>query len=104
MEINKASPDVLLRIPGIGPIGVKKILNARKYTTINFEMLKKMRIALNRAQYFITCNGKMLHSFNLEKIALRNRLVSFEEKDTADIIAEEKGYKQMNLFSDFNFA
>ena len=61
IEINTASYDMLLRVPGIGPNGVKKIVNARRYTKVDFEMLKQMRITLKRAQYFITCNGKMLY-------------------------------------------
>ena len=49
IEINTASYDMLLRVPGIGPNGVKKIVNARRYTKVDFEMLKQMRITLKRA-------------------------------------------------------
>ncbi|MBO8161015.1 MAG: putative DNA modification/repair radical SAM protein [Thermosipho sp. (in: Bacteria)] len=58
IEINKASYDELIRIPGIGIKSAKKILLARKVHALNFDDLKKIGIALKRAQYFITCNGK----------------------------------------------
>lgn len=103
IEINKAPADLLLRIPGIGPTGVKKILSARRYANITFEMLKKMRIALNRAQFFITCNGKMLYRIPIEQQFIRNRLVDVDAIDVMKIGTENVQYKQMNLFSDFNF-
>ncbi len=58
MEINKVSKDELLRIPGIGVRGVFKILKARKFKSLDFEDLKKLKISIKRAQYFITCKGK----------------------------------------------
>lgn len=102
VEINRAPADVLLRVPGIGPIGVKKILSARRYSKITFQMLKKMRIALNRAQFFITCNGKMLNSTPIDQQFIRNRLVYLDMPDTMKISGEDNQYKQMNLFSDYN--
>ncbi|RXJ93552.1 putative DNA modification/repair radical SAM protein [Malaciobacter molluscorum] len=58
MEINKVSKDELLRIPGIGVRGVFKILKARRFKSLDFDDLKKLKISLKRAQYFITCKGK----------------------------------------------
>lgn len=104
VEINTASPDLLLRIPGIGPNGVKKILSARRYGSITFEMLKKMRIVLKRAQYFITCNGRMLNRFQLNQQYILACLTDTERKDVFAIEDSRNEYKQMNLFSDFNMA
>ena len=102
VEINKASYEVLLRVPGIGPVGVKKIMSARRYGSVTFEMLKAMGIVLKRAQYFITCNGKMLRSVPLEERYLISCLSSIEEKSNRKIQDSYNGYSQMNLFSDFN--
>ena len=104
IEINTASYDMLLRVPGIGPNGVKKIVNARRYTKVDFEMLKQMRITLKRAQYFITCNGKMLYRIPLEHRFIRNRLMDVDSVEIADIGGQSVQYKQMNLFSDFNMS
>lgn len=101
VEINTASYDMLLRVPGIGPLGVKKIMSARRYGRVNFEMLKKMHITLKRAQYFITCNGKMMSSFPLSERYLLSELSSTERKETARIEAGNSQYRQMDLFSYF---
>lgn len=101
VEINKAPAELLLKVPGIGPTGVKKILSARKYGSVNFEMLKKMHIVLKRAQYFITCNGKMLNRIPIEERFIRNQLTDLEKINVMQIEGEDVSYKQMNLFSDF---
>lgn len=101
VEINTASSAQLLRVPGIGPTGVKKIMSARRYGNINFEMLKKMHIVLKRAQYFITCNGKMLYRTPIEERFIRNQLTDLERTSVMQIEGEDVSYTQMNLFSDF---
>lgn len=58
VEINLANYATLLRVPGIGVISAKRILQARKTCHLQFEHLKKLGIVLKRARYFITCNGK----------------------------------------------
>ncbi len=60
VEVNKADYDTLLRVPGIGTISARKIVSARKVGSLGFEELKKMGVVLKRAQYFITCRGKMM--------------------------------------------
>lgn len=103
VEINTASVDALLRVPGIGPNGVKKIVSARRYGKVTFEMLKKMRIVLKRAQYFITCNGKMLNRIPIEDGFIRRRLTDVD-RDELDEVSTANNYKQMNLFSDYKLA
>jgi len=58
LEVNKAEYEMLLRVPGIGVQGARRIVRARRGQTLSFDHLKKLRIVLKRAQYFITCNGK----------------------------------------------
>lgn len=60
VEVNKASYEMLLRVPGIGVRGAKSILKARRQTTLGERELKKLGIALKRARYFVTCNGAHL--------------------------------------------
>lgn len=104
IEINKASPELLLRVPGIGPTGVMKILKARKYGSVNFEMLKRMRIALKHAQFFITCNGKMYYNTPIEQQFIRNRLIDADAMDVVYINGQNVQCKQMNLFDDYNLS
>ena len=58
VEVNVADLDTLLRVPGIGPTTARRIVQARKGGALSFEDLKKLRVVLRRAVYFITCNGK----------------------------------------------
>lgn len=60
VDIAKADYWELIRIPGIGIISAKKIIEARKRGVISEETLKKLKIPLKRAKYFITIKGKPL--------------------------------------------
>ena len=53
VNINTASKEMLLRIPGVGTKSVRKILMARKFQKLNLDHLKKMGVALNRAKFFV---------------------------------------------------
>ncbi len=57
MEINKASLEELMRIPGIGVRGANKIINARRFKKLTFDSLKQLKVSVKNAKYFITCNG-----------------------------------------------
>lgn len=58
VDINKASLDELLKVPGFGPRSARKIIKARKSFNLSFEDLKKLRISTKRAINFITVSGK----------------------------------------------
>lgn len=61
IEINKADYEMLLRVPGIGVTSARRIMRARRASTLDFEDLKKLRVVLKRAAYFITCKGKYMY-------------------------------------------
>ena len=58
VEINRAPIEMLLRVPGIGYQMAERIIRARRLANLSYEDLKRMRVVLKRAQYFITVNGK----------------------------------------------
>ena len=58
IEINRASYYELLRIPGIGQTSAKKIVQARKFSRLTIDDLKKLGAVVKRARYFITCDGR----------------------------------------------
>ena len=60
LEVNHASYEELLRVPGIGVRSAKRILIARRAGSLDFAALKKIGVVLKRAQYFLTCRGKMI--------------------------------------------
>lgn len=75
VEINKADYNMLLRVPGIGVKSAMKIVSARRFSTIDFEDLKKLGIVLKRAQYFITCKGKHFGIKSMNEELIRSKIV-----------------------------
>lgn len=104
VEINTASHDQLLRVPGIGPKSVQRIVRARRFTSLNFEMLKKMGVVLKRAQYFITCSGRMMNRIPFEQRYITESLAGIEHKDNYRIMNQNNESRQLDLFQDFGLA
>ncbi|HEY1405950.1 MAG TPA: putative DNA modification/repair radical SAM protein [Spirochaetota bacterium] len=61
VEVNRASYEEILRIPGVGVKSAMRIVQARRQTTLGFDELKRLGVVLKRAQYFVTCKGKSIH-------------------------------------------
>jgi len=75
MEINKASMEDLLRIPGIGTISALRIVRQRKVAQVHYDDLKKMGVVLKRAKYFFTCDGKYYGDGSFLPEAIRKVMV-----------------------------
>ena len=58
VEVNRASLQVLLRVPGIGPVSARRIVTARKSGPLHYDDLKRAGVVLKRARYFLTCQGR----------------------------------------------
>lgn len=101
VEINTASYNTLLRVPGIGVKSAGRIVNARKTGRLDFNSLKKMGVVLKRAVYFITCNGRMMYDFlKVEEDYITRSLVS-GEASVVKGFGDSVTYKQLTLFDDF---
>ena len=79
VEIMRADYETLLRVPGIGPTGAKRIISARRTGTLRFEDLKKLGVVLNRAQYFITCGGRVRSGLQFSAATLVRQLEAVEQ-------------------------
>jgi predicted DNA-binding helix-hairpin-helix protein len=59
VELNRASREQLLRVPGIGPKGVEAVLKTRRETPLKeISQLKKLGVIAERAAPYILLNGK----------------------------------------------
>lgn len=86
LEINCATKEELLRIPGIGPRGVQKIIQARRFHPLCYDDLKKLHISTKRAMHFITVRGEY-------------RGLSFDSKEALrDAVKEKPAAKQMSMW------
>lgn len=78
VEIMTADLGRLLRVPGIGPTGARRILSARRTGLLHFDDLKKMGIVLKRAQFFILCGGRMREGLHFTADTLAFQLQAIE--------------------------
>ena len=101
VEVNRASYDVLLRVPGIGYKSAGRIVKARRFGSLGFEDLRKMGVVLKRALYFITCSGKMMYKTKIEEDYITRNLLNTKER-LPDSVAG-MNYQQLSLFDDVNF-
>ncbi|HPB67381.1 MAG TPA: putative DNA modification/repair radical SAM protein [Candidatus Omnitrophota bacterium] len=90
LDINTASYRQLVRIPGVGVRSAARIMAVRKVKKIRFEDLKKLRVVLKRAQYFILVNGRYHGDVALDPEEIRRKL------DTAAVGAKDSS--QLTLF------
>nr|WP_298998937.1 putative DNA modification/repair radical SAM protein [uncultured Allomuricauda sp.] len=75
VDINKADKHMLARVPGLGMLSVGKILKARQFRKLNWEHLKKMGVALNRAQYFLVCDSKSWERRDLDAERIKGMIL-----------------------------
>ena len=76
VNINTASKEMLLRIPGVGVRSVNKILMARKFRKLEMEHLQKLGVAMNRAKYFVEFETHNVFSNMIDQKQLRQIIVN----------------------------
>ena len=100
VEISSADYGTLMRVPGIGNKSALRILAARRTGALSFASIRRMGVVLKRAQYFITCHGKLYRPFRLEEGYLTRQLTGLDALDSWRI-SHPQTYEQLSLF-DYN--
>ncbi len=90
VDINTADKRMLARVPGLGMYSVSKILKARKFRKLNWEHLKKIGVALNRAKYFIICDSHQwekrdLQAYQIKGMILQNSQGKFRKNYSSQL-------------------
>ena len=101
VEVNRASYEMLLRVPGLGYKSAMRIVKARRLGTLDFPDLKKMGVVLTRAMYFLTCNGRMLYPVKMEEDYITRNLLNTKERLPQGVAGMT--YRQLSLFDDVKF-
>jgi putative DNA modification/repair radical SAM protein len=70
VDVNRASREELLRIPGIGVRNVKRILELRQFQSLRIADMKKLRVAWNRTKHFVVTADHNPSLMNLDKVNL----------------------------------
>ena len=94
VEVNTAPLERLLRVPGIGVRSAQRISAARRARSLDFDGLRRIGVVLKRAQYFITCRGRMREGLRISQDNLLRGLVS--ERCAADLPGMQPA--QLSLF------
>lgn len=93
VDVMRADIETLLRVPGIGPVSARRIVSARRCGALRFDDLKKLGVVLKRAQYFITCGGKLPEGLRFSAATLPLQL---ERLERGTLPAEQA--EQLSLF------
>lgn len=75
IDINTADKHLLARVPGLGMKSVNKILKGRKFRRLNWDHLKKIGVALNRAKYFIICDSRYWERRDLQASQIKGMIL-----------------------------
>ena len=78
VEIMRAEYETLLRVPGIGPVSARRIVSARRVSHLRYEDLSRLGVVLKRAQFFITCGGRMRSGLRFSAGTLLRQLEAVE--------------------------
>ncbi|HTK22415.1 MAG TPA: putative DNA modification/repair radical SAM protein [Mucilaginibacter sp.] len=76
IDINKADLQLILRVPGIGVQSAQKIISARQFRKLNWDNIKALGVAINRAKYFITCNSNIFEKRDLMGTAIKQFILA----------------------------
>jgi putative DNA modification/repair radical SAM protein len=57
LDVNRASKELLLRVPGFGVKTVNRILSTRRHRTLRYEDLARMGASMKKARNFVTVLG-----------------------------------------------
>lgn len=68
IDVNRASYEELVRIPGLGLTGAKKIIEARRFKKLGMDELKTLRIQTKKCRFFIIAKDHFPYEPPQEKI------------------------------------
>jgi putative DNA modification/repair radical SAM protein len=76
VDINRAPKEMLLRVPGLGPTGVQKIVQARQFHALRFDDLRTLRLSVKKLSPFIEALDYRPSSRLLESDSLKRQFVT----------------------------
>jgi len=85
IDLNTADYEMILRVPGIGVQSAKLIVHNRRFGQITLAHLKRMRVALNRAKYFITAKELPSQLTSLQPSLIRRKLQLANEQEQQNV-------------------
>lgn len=94
IDVNTADKQLLVRVPGLGIKSVGKILKARTFRKLDWEHLRKIGVALNRAKYFIICDSRYWERRDLQAAQIKGMILQNSQGKFRDTYSN-----QLSLFN-----
>ena len=90
VDVNRASREELLRVPGFGVQNVQRIIKIRRFAQLRLEDLGRLRISLNKAKPFIVAADHNPAVLKLDRINLASQFqqMSLFESTFASVTGE----------------
>lgn len=95
LDINRASYEELLRVPGLGVISAKRIIKTRRVAAIRACDLPKIGLVMKRARYFLAINGRKLVDYLPSHAEVVAAMKKAESPRTQQMITDSR---QLRLF------
>lgn len=97
VDVNTATQDELLRVPGLGLTSAARIISSRRFNALDLKKLQRIGVVMKRARPFIACRdyhpgkspallntaGKSHNSYSIEQAPAAKQLDFFDEPDLA---------------------
>jgi putative DNA modification/repair radical SAM protein len=93
IDVNTAELTSILRVPGIGTLSARKIIEARRFRKLTWDHLKTLGVALNRARYFMTCQSSPFVRGDLSGTAIKQFILSASQGKFSKLMQQ-----QLSLF------
>ncbi len=94
VDINTASYQEIIRIPGVGRKSAMKMIQSRKFGRLHEYQVKKMGISFNRAQYFMTCADTRTRLGELAPLKIKSIITSTSKSKYKSMVPSN----QLSLF------
>jgi len=78
VDVNRASIETLLRVPGLGVVSARRIVQARRVGALKHDDLVKLGVVMKRARYFLHAPGSENSILGLDPAIIRQRLLAIE--------------------------
>ena len=98
IEIMDAPLEILLRVPGIGPTGARRIIAARRRSRLTFDDLKRLGIQLKRSHHFLTCCGVRDATAPLDQELIKQRVIADAKASSYNKTRRRIESSQLRLF------
>ncbi|MBC7794185.1 MAG: hypothetical protein H7Z43_10795, partial [Clostridia bacterium] len=76
VDVNVASREMMLRVPGLGMRNVDRIIASRRFRAITTADLKRLRVPLSKTLPFIVTFDRNADVFRLDSLELRRHITN----------------------------